>query len=69
VSFDADVAGSTANTYLAINAGAKIYYDMSDLLSFVISPQGDIAFVDKADGFTGTTAWVWPITAGIALNF
>jgi hypothetical protein len=69
LTFDADAAGATANTYLAINAGAKIYYDVSELLSVVISPQGDIAFVDKADGFTGSTAWVWPITAGFALNF
>lgn len=69
VTFDTDVAGATANTYFAINAGAKIYYDLSDLLSVVISPQGDIAFVDEADGFTGSTAWVWPITGGIALKF
>jgi hypothetical protein len=69
MTFDADAAAANANTYFAINAGAKIYYDVSDLLSVVISPQGDIAFVDKADGFTGSTAWVWPITAGIALKF
>jgi hypothetical protein len=69
MTFDADAAGATANTYFAINAGAKIYYHVSDLLSVVISPQGDIAFVDKADGFTGSTAWVWPITAGVALKF
>lgn len=42
---------------------------ISDLLSVVISPQSDIAFVDKAGGFTGSTAWVWPITAGVALKF
>jgi hypothetical protein len=69
LTFDADVPGADSSTYFAINAGAKIYYDASDLISIVISPQGDIAFVDTADGFTGSTAWVWPITAGVAFKF
>jgi hypothetical protein len=69
VTFDADAEGAEANTYPAINAGAKIYYAFTDAISLVVSPQGDIAFVDEEDGFTGSTAWVWPITAGVAVTF
>jgi len=69
MTFDADVPGADANTYFAINAGAKIYYAINETFNIVISPQGDIAFTDKNDGFTGSTAWVWPITAGLAVRF
>jgi hypothetical protein len=65
VSFD--VAG-TSKTYLAINAGAKITYNFSRSLGFVISPQGDIAFSKKADLNT-TNAWVWPVSAGLRIRF
>lgn len=69
MTFDVDLAGAEKNTYFAINAGAKIYYMINETISIVVSPQGDIAFVDENDGFTGSTAWVWPITAGVAFTF
>jgi len=62
-----DVAGTT-KTYPAINAGAKIAYNFSRNLAFVISPQGDIAFTKKADLNT-TNAWVWPVSAGLRIRF
>jgi len=64
-----DEGGSESTTKFAINAGAKLYYMFSDNIGLVISPQGDIAFTKKEDGFTGTTAWVWPFSAGLAFNF
>jgi len=69
MAFDVDVDAFDTKTYLGINAGAKIYYAINDMFNIVVSPQGDIAFVDEADGFTGSTAWVWPLTAGIAVSF
>jgi len=62
-----DVGGST-KTYPAINAGAKLTYNFSRSLGFVISPQGDIAFSKKADLNT-TNAWVWPVSAGLRIRF
>jgi hypothetical protein len=62
-----DVAGTT-KTYLAINAGAKITYNVSRNLGIVISPQGDIAFSKKADLNT-TNAWVWPVSVGLRVRF
>ena len=67
VSFDIDGAPKT-NTYLAINAGAKLSYNFSPSLAFVLSPQGDIAFTKKAE-LTTDNAWVWPVTAGVRLSF
>ena len=67
VSFDVDGAPST-NTYFAINAGAKIAYNFSRSFAAVISPQGDIAFTDE-DEMGSSTAWVWPVTAGVRLKF
>jgi len=69
LTFDVDVSGAESNTYFAINAGAKIYYSITETIGIVISPQGDIAFVDEDKGFTGSTAWVWPITGGVAFTF
>ena len=69
MTFDPDVEGASANTYFAINAGAKLYYLFAKSVGLVVSPQGDIAFVSKDDGFTGSTAWVWPFTAGLYVNF
>jgi hypothetical protein len=69
LSFEADVEGAETNTYAAINAGAKMYYMFTPNVGVVVSPQGDIAFVDEEDGFTGSTAWVWPFTAGVAVTF
>ena len=68
MAFDIDGAPETL-TYFAINAGAEIEYVLSDAVSLLLSPQGDIAFVDEADGFTGSTAWVWPFTAGLKIRF
>jgi hypothetical protein len=66
VSFD--VGDAEANSYFAINAGAKVAYSFSPSLAFVLSPQGDIAFTKESE--TGSsTAWVWPITAGLRISF
>jgi hypothetical protein len=62
-----DVAGTT-KTYLAINAGAKLTYNLSRNFGIVISPQGDIAFSKKADLNT-TNAWVWPVSVGLRVRF
>jgi hypothetical protein len=69
MTFDVDLEGAETNTYFAINAGAKVYYMINETIGIVVSPQGDIAFVDEKDGFTGSTAWVWPVTAGLAFSF
>lgn len=68
MTFDIDGAPETLS-YFAINTGGEIEYVISDAVSLVLSPQGDIAFVDTADGFTGSTAWVWPVTAGAKIRF
>jgi hypothetical protein len=60
--------GGDARTYPAINAGAKIGYQVSPRLTLLLSPQGDIAFTDE-DELGTTNAWVWPFTAGARLNF
>lgn len=68
MTFDVDGA-SESNSYFAINVGGEVEYALSDNVSLLLSPQGDIAFVDEADGFTGSTAWVWPFTAGAKFRF
>jgi hypothetical protein len=67
VSFDVQGAPST-KTYFAINAGAKIAYNINRSFAIVVSPQGDIAFSKKSDLST-TNAWVWPVSAGIRVRF
>ena len=67
VSFDVQNAPST-NTYFAINAGAKLVYNVNRSLGIVLSPQGDIAFSKKSELGT-TNAWVWPVTAGLRVRF
>jgi hypothetical protein len=62
-----DVDGGEANTYPAINVGAKIGYQLSPRVAVVLSPQGDIAFTDEDEVGT-TNAWVWPFTAGIRIG-
>lgn len=66
VSFD--VEGAETNTYFAINAGAKLSYNFNRSFALVLSPQGDIAF-SKEDELGTDNAWVWPITAGLRINF
>lgn len=64
------VKGTTTltKTYPAINVGAKIGYEVSPGVTLFLSPQGDIAFTDKA--VLGTTnSWVWPFAAGLRLSF
>jgi hypothetical protein len=62
------IDGGPSFTYPAINVGAKLSYALSRSASFVISPQGDIAFTKEAE--LGTTkAWVWPFTAGLRVSF
>ena len=64
-----DVQGAPRNfTYFAINAGAKLAYNFNPSFAFVLSPQGDIAFGDEAEILTNN-AWVWPVTAGLRVNF
>ncbi|MBD3332010.1 outer membrane beta-barrel protein [candidate division GN15 bacterium] len=67
VMFDVDVEGADMETYLAINAGGKIYYALSSQIDFVVSLQGDIAFTDK-DVLGTDNAWVWPLGVGIAIK-
>lgn len=55
-------------SYFAINAGAKVAYNFSRSVAFVLSPQGDIAFSDESE-LTTTNAWVWPFTVGLRLRF
>ena len=62
-----DVDGGTSNTYPAINVGAKIAYRLSPRVSFLLSPQGDIAFTDEAEVGTNNS-WVWPFTAGVRIG-
>lgn len=69
MTFDPDVEGAGSNTYFAINAGGKLYYNFAEQVGFVFSPQGDIAFTSEDDGFTGSTGWVWPFSAGVFVNF
>ena len=65
LTFDPD--GADASTYPAINVGAKLGYELSPRVTFLLSPQGDIAFTD--DEALGTSdAWVWPITAGVRVG-
>jgi hypothetical protein len=67
VAFDVDGAPSTYS-YAAINAGAKIVWNVNRAFALVLSPQGDIAFSRKAD-LTTNNAWVWPFTAGLRVKF
>lgn len=62
-----DVDGGASNTYPAINVGAKIAYRLSPRVSFLLSPQGDIAFTDE-DEIGTNNAWVWPFTAGFRIG-
>jgi hypothetical protein len=62
-----DVDGGASNTYPAINVGAKIAYRLSPRVSFLLSPQGDIAFTGEDEVGT-SNAWVWPFTAGIRVG-
>lgn len=67
VGFDVEGAPES-NTYFAINAGAKLIYNVNRSVGFVLSPQGDIAFSNE-DELSTTNAWVWPVTAGIHVRF
>jgi Outer membrane protein beta-barrel domain len=62
-----DVDGGTSNTYPAINVGAKIAYRLTPSVSFLLSPQGDIAFTDEDEVGT-SNSWVWPFTAGFRIG-
>lgn len=69
MTFDPDVDEADAQTYFAINAGAKLHYLLTERIGLVVSPQGDIAFTSEEDGFTGSTGWVWPFSAGFSYAF
>jgi len=66
VTFGGDLP--SAQTYVAINAGAKVGIKVSPMVEFLISPQGDIAFADEVDLGT-TNAWVWPLGLGFRVKF
>lgn len=66
VNFDVD--GAEGSSYFAINAGAKVAYNFSRSLALVLSPQGDIAF-SKESELSTSSAWVWPVTAGLRISF
>ena len=66
LTFDGD--GADANTYPAVNVGAKIAYQVSPRFALLLSPQGDIAFTDEDEVGTDN-AWVWPFTAGLRIGF
>jgi hypothetical protein len=66
VTFDVD--GGPTYTYPAINAGAKIVYNINPSMGFVLSPQGDIAFSKESELGTDNS-WVWPFTAGLRVRF
>jgi hypothetical protein len=61
------IDGGPTKTYPAINVGAKITYRLARNVSFLLSPQGDIAFSKTADLGT-TNSWVWPFTVGLRLD-
>jgi hypothetical protein len=67
VTFDVDGAPESF-TYFAINAGAKLAYNVNRSFAFVLSPQGDIALSDEAELSTNNS-WVWPVTAGLRVSF
>lgn len=67
VTFDVEGAPESF-TYPAINAGAKLSYNFNRSFALVLSPQGDIAFSEESELGTDN-AWVWPITAGLRINF
>ena len=52
------------DTYFAINAGAKLGYQLGRGVEFLLSPQGDIAFSDSPK-----TSWIWPVAAGFRFSF
>ncbi|HLS48208.1 MAG TPA: hypothetical protein VK012_06785 [Gemmatimonadales bacterium] len=64
---DSDAAADV-HTYPAINAGAKIAYNVNRAVAVVLSPQGNIAFSDEAEVGT-SNSWVWPVTAGVRVKF
>lgn len=68
MTFDVDAPGASANTYFAINAGAKILYHINPQVAAVLNLQGDIAFSDEAEVGTDNS-WVWPFSAGINVSF
>lgn len=65
VTFGGDLP--SAETYVAINAGAKLGIRLTDSVQLLISPQGDIAFSDEA--VLGTdNSWVWPLGIGLRIT-
>lgn len=68
VMFDIDSPGADMESYLAINAGGKIYYAVTPTIDFVVSLQGDIAFSDK-DVVGTDNSWVWPLGVGLSFKF
>lgn len=68
MTFDVQAPGAQAKTYVAINVGAKIGYQLTDGVDLLLSPQGDIAFTDEAALGTDNS-WVWPFTAGLRFRF
>lgn len=60
-----------SQTFFAINAGAELGYEVSRSFEMFLNLQGDIAFKSGDDmdlGTSNSTAWVWPLTAGLKLR-
>ena len=66
VSFGGDLPETT--TAFAINAGVKLGIRLTPAVELLVSPQGDIAFTDKAKLGTDN-AWVWPLGLGFRFSF
>lgn len=68
MTFDVDVdAEDSSFTYFAVNVGGEAGYRVTERVALFVSPQGNIAFSDEDEVFTGD-AWVWPFTAGVRIR-
>jgi len=67
VMFDVDAPGADMESYMAINAGGKLFYELSPMIDFVVSLQGDISFTDE-DVMGTDNAWVWPLAVGVSFK-
>jgi hypothetical protein len=71
MTFKVDQSGAETDSFFAINAGAEAGYELSRSFEIFLNLQGDIAFKNKDEldlGTNDSTAWVWPLTAGLKLR-
>ena len=66
----AGIPATATRSSVAADAGAVRFESavLGSRASFVLSPQGDIAFA-KEEEIGTSNAWVWPFAAGFRLNF